>query len=164
LVVQGSLACLRTAIDDLTPDSMVLARRFEIMFQRPHDWRDPKTFNETLFSSMRYYRPAILRRIIAEQLSVDATGGPPPDYKFFCQLSRGFSFVRVGLYALKGRTVFGEMTWYPAAGVGRFTPDRYDRFRGDFLHLPGPTPRFKWISPLPHRGSEAGQEPTAPPQ
>jgi hypothetical protein len=36
------------------------------------------------------------------------------------RLSAGFPFVRVDLYAVDGRIVFGRMTWQPSAGSGTF--------------------------------------------
>lgn len=38
------------------------------------------------------------------------------------QLSRGIDFVRVDLYDLKSRIVFGEMTFTPMAGHAKFNP------------------------------------------
>ena len=55
---------------------------------------------------------------------------------FARRLSRGFPFVRVDFYCVVGRTVFGEMTWYPEAGEGRFLPESYDRYWGEVLQLP----------------------------
>lgn len=34
------------------------------------------------------------------------------------ELSKGFKFLRVDLYNVKGRIYFGELTFYPAAGMG----------------------------------------------
>ncbi len=55
---------------------------------------------------------------------------------FARRLSHGFPFVRVDLYAIDGRTLFGEMTWYPEAGEGQFSPDSYDTYWGAVLQLP----------------------------
>ena len=43
------------------------------------------------------------------------------------------------LYSIEGRTVFGEMSWHPAAGASRFIPESYDRYWGDQLTLPPAT-------------------------
>jgi hypothetical protein len=56
------------------------------------------------------------------------------------KLSAGFPFVRVDLYSETGRTYFGEMTFYPEKGLGRFRPRSYDRIFGDFLDLPQTAP------------------------
>jgi len=50
-------------------------------------------------------------------------------------LSEGFPFVRVDLYSTHERVVFGEMTWYPEGGLGRFNPEAYDVEIGKLLML-----------------------------
>lgn len=42
------------------------------------------------------------------------------------QLARGTDHIRVDLYNLKGRVLFGELTNYHAAGLQKFTPQEYD--------------------------------------
>lgn len=51
-------------------------------------------------------------------------------------LSQGFPFVRVDLYSIRDRVIFGEMTWYPEGGLGHFMPESADRALGDLLNLP----------------------------
>jgi hypothetical protein len=51
-------------------------------------------------------------------------------------LSKGFPFVRVDLYAVNGKTYFGEFTFYPDMGVVPFTPDHYNLHFGDLFILP----------------------------
>lgn len=51
-------------------------------------------------------------------------------------LSQGHPFLRVDLYNIKGVIYFGEITFYPASGLGFFTPDEYDLRLGELLHLP----------------------------
>ena len=41
-------------------------------------------------------------------------------------LSQSFPFVRVDMYNINGRIVFGELTFYPSSGYGRFKPDSFD--------------------------------------
>lgn len=41
-------------------------------------------------------------------------------------LSRGFDYVRVDLYLVRGRIVFGELTLTPLGGLGRFEPREWD--------------------------------------
>ncbi len=64
-------------------------------------------------------------------------------------LSESFPFVSVDLYSINGRTLFGEMTWYPDAGVGRFSPDSYDWYWGEALQLPARTIYRRWCSLSP---------------
>lgn len=41
-------------------------------------------------------------------------------------LSKDFPFVRVDLYNVNGKIYFGELTFYPTSGYGKFTPDSFD--------------------------------------
>ena len=41
-------------------------------------------------------------------------------------LAAGFDFVRVDLYEIDGRPLFGEMTFYPGSGLDRFAPRTLD--------------------------------------
>lgn len=51
-------------------------------------------------------------------------------------LSSDFAFARVDLYEFNGKTIFGEVTFYPKNGGGRFTPEHWDSEFGSFLRLP----------------------------
>lgn len=42
------------------------------------------------------------------------------------KLSKGFPFVRVDLYNIQGKIIFGELTFYPWSGYVKFTPDSFD--------------------------------------
>lgn len=42
------------------------------------------------------------------------------------QLSSDFPFVRVDLYNVEGKVYFGELTFYPSSGYGKFHPDGFD--------------------------------------
>jgi len=52
------------------------------------------------------------------------------------KLADRFPFVRVDFYSINGRTVFGEMTFYPADGRDDFIPDAYNYKIGELLTLP----------------------------
>jgi len=65
---------------------------------------------------------------------------PPPAnlsemLQIAARLSEDFPFVRVDLYSVLGKVYFGELTFYPEKGVGRFRPAAYDRVVGDCLDL-----------------------------
>jgi hypothetical protein len=45
-------------------------------------------------------------------------------------LATNFGFVRVDLYEIDDRPMFGEMTFYPDSGTGRFRPRIYDEIWG----------------------------------
>ena len=51
------------------------------------------------------------------------------------KLSEGHKFLRVDLYSISGKIYFGELTFYPAGGLGKFTPDGYDLKIGNLLDL-----------------------------
>jgi len=42
------------------------------------------------------------------------------------ELSSDFPFVRVDLYNVNGKIYFGELTFYPSSGYGKFHPDEFD--------------------------------------
>lgn len=48
-------------------------------------------------------------------------------------LSKDFPFVRVDLYNIQGIIYFGEMTFYPSSGYGKFHPDSFDYVLGDLF-------------------------------
>lgn len=51
-------------------------------------------------------------------------------------LSQNNPFLRVDLYEVNEKVYFGEMTFYPASGLGRFTPEDWDYKMGEWLELP----------------------------
>jgi hypothetical protein len=51
-------------------------------------------------------------------------------------LSKGFPFVRVDLIYIHNRVYFGEMTFYPVAGIFKLDPPSFDSYLGSFLQLP----------------------------
>lgn len=52
------------------------------------------------------------------------------------KLSEKFPFVRVDLYDVNNKVIFGEMTFYPSDGRSDFTPEKYNTIIGDMLNLP----------------------------
>ena len=60
----------------------------------------------------------------------------PPHWELMldiaARLSRGTDFLRVDLYDLPDRVVFGELTNYPNTGDVPFDPPEYDRYFGSF--------------------------------
>lgn len=65
--------------------------------------------------------------------------GIPPKFdkmlELVGKLSAGISFLRVDLYNINGRILFGENTFYPASGFGVFSPADYDLKLGNMLNL-----------------------------
>jgi len=56
--------------------------------------------------------------------------------EYASKLSGGFPFVRVDLFYVNTRVYFGEMTFYPSAGMYPFTPTSFDLILGSYLKLP----------------------------
>ncbi|MFD2433214.1 ATP-grasp fold amidoligase family protein [Mesonia maritima] len=52
------------------------------------------------------------------------------------KLADKFPFVRVDLYNINGKILFGEMTFYPSDGRKLFYPEKYDKILGDYIELP----------------------------
>lgn len=46
-------------------------------------------------------------------------------------------FSRIDLYEVNGKVYFGEITFYPAGGFGRFQPEAYNEIIGEMISLPG---------------------------
>lgn len=107
-VSRASCGCTRTAPPNLTVDIFTA------------DWQRP---------------PFVVNRPSSGKV-VD----PPPNYAAMVdcarRLARGWPFVRVDLYGIAGRTVFGEMTLSPGAGSNRFIPESYEYYWGRELPLP----------------------------
>lgn len=52
------------------------------------------------------------------------------------ELSKNIPFARIDLYLINGSVYFGEITFFPASGIGVFTPDEWNYILGDLLELP----------------------------
>lgn len=60
-------------------------------------------------------------------------------------LSAPFPFVRVDLYEIDGKVLFGELTFFPTGGFGRaYTEECLKRF-GDLITLPQKSKTRKWV-------------------
>ena len=51
------------------------------------------------------------------------------------ELSKNHPFLRVDLYNVSGNIYFGELTFYPASGFGKFTSDEWEIKIGDILNI-----------------------------
>ena len=52
------------------------------------------------------------------------------------KLSTGLVFSRIDLYDTIDGPLFGEITFYPASGMGTFTPNKYNYILGEMINLP----------------------------
>ena len=57
-------------------------------------------------------------------------------FELAATLSKGFPFVRVDLYNIKGSIYFGEMTFYPASGLDEKLLAETDEYFGSLIQLP----------------------------
>lgn len=56
--------------------------------------------------------------------------------KVICRkLSKDIKFSRIDLYVIDDKEYFGELTFYPAAGMGAFVPEEWDEKLGTLLKL-----------------------------
>src|SRR5690606_14894915 len=70
----------------------------------------------------------------------DRTVSKPQNFeemlKIASVLSKGFCHVRVDLYNINGKIIFGEMTFTHAAGYKKFEPEEYNELFGNLIKLP----------------------------
>ena len=52
------------------------------------------------------------------------------------KLSENIPFVRVDFYEINNQVYFGELTFYPGAGMEEFSPEKYDYILGEWIKLP----------------------------
>ena len=52
------------------------------------------------------------------------------------RISKDIPFVRVDFYSIKNKVFFGEITFYPASGIGKLTSDEWDKRLGSWIKLP----------------------------
>ena len=76
-----------------------------------------------------------------EAVNADATPARPfnldTHLRIACELSKGIPFSRIDLYETGQHTYFGEITLYPASGMGELRPNQYNEVLGKMLVLPG---------------------------
>ena len=51
-------------------------------------------------------------------------------------LSKKIPFVRIDFYEMNGKVFFGEITFFPNSGLGKFIPEEWDEIIGNYLDLP----------------------------
>lgn len=65
---------------------------------------------------------------------------PPPNFNEMIGivelLSKGHEFIRVDLFNVRGKIYFGELTFYPASGLGPWTESTVDEIIGKYINLP----------------------------
>ena len=51
------------------------------------------------------------------------------------KLSAGMKFLRVDFYEVNGQVLFGELTFYPISGFGKYTDEAWDEKLGDMVDI-----------------------------
>lgn len=51
-------------------------------------------------------------------------------------LSKEAPFMRTDFYVINDKIYFGEITFYPESGFGKFIPEKYDKILGELIKLP----------------------------
>jgi hypothetical protein len=64
------------------------------------------------------------------------------------KLSIKIPFVRVDFYSINGKSIFGEMTFYPSGGRKDYIPDAYNKIVGDYFKLPKIPRNYKKITAI----------------
>ena len=49
------------------------------------------------------------------------------------KISRNHRFLRVDFYDVQGHIYFGELTFFPASGFGKFNPEEWDLILGNWM-------------------------------
>lgn len=52
------------------------------------------------------------------------------------KISKGHPFLRVDFYEVNEKLYLGELTFFPAGGIAKFTPEEWDSKLGDLIDLP----------------------------
>ena len=52
------------------------------------------------------------------------------------KLSEGFVFLRVDLYSIRNKIIFGELTFFSNGGLVRSSIERFNKEFGDLMNLP----------------------------
>ena len=55
--------------------------------------------------------------------------------KIVIKLAKDFYYIRVDLYSLNNKIYFGELTFSAANGMGKFVPEKWDKFYGEKVDL-----------------------------
>ncbi len=79
-------------------------------------------------------------RYVSVEKSISTELEKPSNFEEMLKLSEvlaaNFPFVRVDFYSIKGKSVFGELTFYPSDGRKDLHPDKYNKIMGDWITLP----------------------------
>mgnify|MGYP000925372840 CR=1 FL=1 len=95
-----------------------------------------KAHKKNLYDTNWNYIPVSYNYQTDPSIIIKKPGNLEDMLKFAKILARSYPFVRVDFYSIYNELYFGEITFYPASGFGKFTPEKYDYILGDWLKLP----------------------------
>ncbi len=120
-----------------------VAKFLEVHLDREQDHK--RGFYDLNFSPLPY-------RYVSIEKSISTDVEKPSNFEEMIKLSEiladNFPFVRVDFYSIKGKSIFGEMTFYPSDGRKDFIPDEYNKIIGDYFELPKLEKRQKVITKI----------------
>ncbi|MEK6206490.1 MAG: ATP-grasp fold amidoligase family protein [Chloroflexota bacterium] len=104
--------------------------RFLLVTRDVHGPDSTFTYYDTEFRMLPFRLATTRGRYVAMEVE------PPPNLRDMLEIARklsaGTEFLRVDLYNIGGRIVFGELTNYPAAGFRMFDPPSWDLTLGRY--------------------------------
>ncbi len=119
------------------------AKFFEVHLERAGDYK--RAFYDLDFTKAPF-RKGKEELIITEELE------KPSNFDEMVVLANKLAdklpFVRVDFYSVNGKSVFGEMTFYPGDGRHDFYPDEYNKIIGDLMVLPKIPKGQKYITEI----------------
>lgn len=99
--------------------------------------------NETIdfFDTAWVHQPftGLTKNILQSKTTINKPQNLETMLKIAKNLAKETIFVRVDLYNTHNRIYFGELTFYPAAGSGTFTPKEWNYSLGELIKLPART-------------------------
>ena len=114
----GRVAFISVDYESVSPEGVKLSDYYRNVYDREGNFRDVEFGRE---NNTKYKFPDIHN--LDEMIEVAE------------KLAEPFPFVRVDLYNIKDRIVFGELTWIPQGGAGQLSPVSFDEELGRL---------FKW--------------------
>lgn len=139
--IKPRIICEKYLSDKNTPDKGIPDYKFYCFNGVPHYCQVIKNrgTNETIdFFNMEWeHMPFTGMRLLPNsKVKIEKPGKFEEMKVLASKLSEGFPFVRVDFYYVNKQIIFGEMTFFPTSGMGRFDPPEWDRKLGELLKLP----------------------------
>lgn len=82
------------------------------------------------------WKPVDLYYFSANKKQIEKPGNLSELLNVAEKLAKGFNYVRVDLYSINKKILFGELTFHPYSGLMKFQPQEWDTVLGKLLTLP----------------------------